>query len=216
MHLYGTYIWSLDLASNKEVKWKNLKSCPVNPRGFASPINVFDSHLMIIGGMKFYYQRKTPIREPLNYVDLYDYKNDSFVKLNEINHPRAKCSSLFNKYTNNVIIFGGGSAYEADVQPISQQTMEIYDFHKNQWFSVPYLSNNKYFSYPTMWTIGSKCIFVSKVNHGYRSKYATVDIEWIDLRVCDKNGKNRSKWNVLVKDHKIEWNELEFCTLFRA
>ena len=124
--------------------------------------------------------------------------------MKSVNHERMKCGSLYNKYSNEMIIFGGKgknlSDLPSDLRLLNQKKkkemgpghiMEIYDFHKNIWFDIPWRTKDKYSYYPCIWTIGSKCIFVaSLVQPSFRNSNLKLKCEWIDLRECDQNRRN--------------------------
>eukprot|EP01083_Nonionella_stella_P127562 386369_1 len=200
---------------NKDVKETNWVEAGnlIHGRASMSLCNVNKTRLAIIGGSE---QISVYTLVPLDSVELYDLTDNNAVNvsLTSMNCARIECGSSYNDKSNQIVVFGGsgesitsmhrGNRNEANVS----RSMEIYDIHKNKWFDVPYKSKNKYRKYPCIWTMGSQCIFVSQIvdtpkpptiqlhlDNGLRRSF--VESEWIDLRVCDRNGTNKATFNAM-------------------
>eukprot|EP01084_Bolivina_argentea_P120614 213807_1 len=191
----------------------------IHGRGYHSLCDINHSKMAIIGGQKlieplsmFNYPSEHNLS--MNCVELFDLENNNDnVTIKNLKYKRIQCGSYYNKYSNEMIAFGGNNDFSPDgriqtyLKPGSltmntinndiSNSMEIYDFHKNIWIQVPYLSNKSYTKYPCIWTVGNKCIFVAKLDVlSTKGLYPCVEYEWIDLRVC---GQNKSKFNIMNK-----------------
>eukprot|EP01083_Nonionella_stella_P175124 608939_1 len=203
----------------------------IHGRAYMSLCNVKRNRLAIIGGQQykqcFGY---SPSVAALDSVEIYDLTDHSAVNIsiNSMNYARVQCGSFYNDISNQLIVFGGSRGFKTHVysqlvrsvdpshhipDDNASRSMEIYDFHKNKWFDVPYKSNNKYEEYPCIWTIGSQCVFVSQINNQTIENRAYIESEWIDLRICDKNGTNKAMFNEIdVDDHVVA----DVCANVRA
>eukprot|EP01084_Bolivina_argentea_P194209 333180_1 len=175
-----------------QLYWKYSKPL-IYARGYVSLCEITDSKLAVIGGKTWKretqsYGRGPNIESMVDCVELYDLNGKDSVPIKNLNHARMECGSYYNSYQKEIIVFGGSGRFDNDSSV--SNSMEIYDFHKNIWIDVPYYTRGKYKKYPCIWTVGSKCIFVAQITAA-----TFIECEWIDFRVCDKNGKNKSKWN---------------------
>eukprot|EP01084_Bolivina_argentea_P109234 195225_1 len=154
-------------------------------RAHMSLCNINNERIAVIGGQKKkkWYSTMNQMSmmgssniESVNHVELFDLNSNKSVLIKHLNYARVECGSYYNSYSNEIIVFGGNNGY--DFSPMGgiphrvwenshhnnyiSRSMEIYDFHKNVWTEVPYLSNFTYDKYPCIWTMGAQCICVAQ------------------------------------------------------
>eukprot|EP01084_Bolivina_argentea_P136314 240074_1 len=212
--------------------WEKLvKSSLIYKRGYMSLCDIKNRNVAVIGGEhrnqpppvrtytlpRHHTKKKNDddnVNKIVNYVEVYNLDRDESVAINNLHHRRRQCGSYYNEYTQELIVFGGNKGV-VSVSPVSR-SMEIYDFHKNVWFDIPYSSKNVYDKYPCIWTVGSRCIFVACLQD--KTKHPSCvyqnQCEWIDLRVCYQNRKNKSKFNTMNTMYQIDGDTSDSFSMF--
>ena len=122
----------------------------------------------------------------LDSVELYNLETGEVMEVQHMNHERWQCCSYYSRYSNEIIVCGGSNDHQW-CNPKVVDKMEIYDCHKNIWRDIPWKMTGEDCFYPCIWTVGSKCIFVS-----HSIDYAKMKGQWIDLRECNCKGRSSS------------------------
>eukprot|EP01084_Bolivina_argentea_P076606 138850_1 len=202
-------------------------------RGYMSLCKLNNDKIVAIGGQTNYvdyyfnYHEETEDAVIINVVELFDLKTNEAIVMQSMNISRAQCGSFYNKYSNDIVVFGGNkNAQRTDMWQYGiSNTMEIYDFHKNVWFNYPYKSNKYYAKYPCIWNVGSKCIFVAQFGmnkkvhtrhnnyYGARTTYipSYIECEFVDLR---ENKMTFTGWEIDLTAFYPEENISKYDTYY--
>eukprot|EP01084_Bolivina_argentea_P085849 155168_1 len=102
--------------------------------------------MAIIGGHKLvgFDSMSMAHKQSMDCVELFDLENNNDnVTIKNLNHKRIQCGSYYNKYSNEIIVFGGNNDFSPDgkiqtwgMQPMNvinndvSNSVEIYDCHK--------------------------------------------------------------------------------------
>ena len=157
-----------------------------------------EDYAAIIGGALYCnprnYHSSYARLQAVNHVELFNLETRKTQILKGMNHARMECGSVWNKYSNEIIVFGGREGSSMMNLNGASTRMEIYDIHKNVWYDINNKTSADYPKYPCIGTIGSKCIFVAGlqfIHASFGGSGAAIKLkcEWIDLRETDQNGR---------------------------
>eukprot|EP01084_Bolivina_argentea_P168936 292871_1 len=79
----------------------------------------------------------------LEYVDLYDFEENSWTQLSKMVKPRFRSGICTEKIKRKRVYVGGGRA--------ANKSVEFYDIAKNEWFLLPE-TNKEHSLRPMLWT----------------------------------------------------------------
>eukprot|EP01083_Nonionella_stella_P236046 829397_1 len=133
---YGTSIYEYDLNTNKTATFKSKMKSQRAVRADICLIN--DEHLFISGGRNMICMADSLCPCRINSsVELFDIGNKCNTSLCGMNVSREGHGSIFIKESTKVVVGGGQTDYRRQPKAEAGRSIEIYDFHKNEWLLVP-------------------------------------------------------------------------------